>query len=99
VRFMTTKVTNTKPNPFRRYALAASKCKRLSGVALSTAQDEERDAIFDLAGSRTAEPKFIGKKQKITIDLQREGPWLDGRDVAMLDSIRRDLRRLSRRAA
>ena len=62
------------------------------------AQDEESDAIFDLAGFRTADPKTIAKKQKIAIDLQRERPWLDGRDLALLQSIRRDLQAMNRLA-
>jgi hypothetical protein len=57
------------------------------------------DAIFDLVDSRTVDPKDIAKKQKIAIDLATQGPWLDGRDVALLASIRRDVQSMNRRIA
>jgi hypothetical protein len=80
---------------WRRYQDARAKCRVLSGDKLNSAQDEERDAIFDLAASGTVDPKSIVKKQKIAIDLQREGPWLDGRDVRLLESIRRDVQAMA----
>jgi len=51
------------------------------------------------ADRRTGDVNHIAKKQKIAIDLQRERPWLDGRDLALLESIRRDVQALNRRAA
>jgi hypothetical protein len=96
---MTTQSTSTKSNPFRRYALAAARCKRLSGDSLSAAQDKEAEAISALTTYPTSVPKDIAKKVSIAIGLLPEGPWLDGRDVAMLESVERDLKALSRRTA
>jgi hypothetical protein len=81
---MTNLSTSTKSNPFRRYALAAAKCRRLSGAALGVAQDTERDAIKSIMATGTIPQKI----DALLAVLVEASGWNDGRDVRLAESIR-----------
>jgi len=81
----------------RRYHSARATATRTTGDALNDALDAERDAVFALADVEIADPQSIANRQEIAIDLQREGPWSNGRDVALLEANRRDVLALATR--
>jgi hypothetical protein len=88
---MTNLSTSTKSNPFRRYALAAARCKRLSGDALNKVLDDERDAIQAITASGT-----IAQKIDVLLAVLKEASaWTDGRDVRLARSIQRDMQAIA----
>ncbi len=97
-------MTSTTPTTFattwKRYAVVHAQCETLSGKALSKAQDAENAATDALIETRTGSPAEIAKKIDATEDYLRVGgnTWFDNRVERMLDSVKRDLRALARRA-
>jgi hypothetical protein len=92
------KIVHTTSDPFRAYATAHRKCLRLSGHPLNAAQDEERDALEAISQTPAPTLADIAAKIDLLISLMQTD-WTDSRDVRLLDSIRRDLQALERRAA
>ncbi len=91
----------TFPQIWNRYTDANSRCHALSGDALSTAQGDERDAIFELIDADSDDLDAVAKKLtalKAMLKLLGDS-WSDQREFKLLDSIKRDLRALARRAA
>jgi hypothetical protein len=82
-----------------RYRDAHLKCQRLSGDALNDALDVERDAVEALRATSTDAPSDVLKKvAALHAILTEASAWNDGRDVRLLQSIKRDLA-MSRRAS
>ena len=82
---------------WHRYANAHARCQTLSGATLASAQDQEREAIFQLANSRAVNLDDLGKKLdafKDLLDLLGHD-WSDQREHLLLDSIRRDVRAMA----
>jgi len=96
-------MSNSSPNTFdtswHRYATAHARCQTLSGATLGRAQDQEREAIFQLANSRAVNLDDLGKKLDALRDLLDllGHDWSDQREHLLLDSIRRDVRAMARR--
>jgi hypothetical protein len=95
-------MTNTTPTTFRtvweRYAAANARCLTLSGKPLSLAQDQERDAVFDLIDTPGRNPDDVAKKLDALKYLLDLGEWTDDREIKLLDSIRSDVRAMVERA-
>jgi len=74
------------------YRDAHRQCQVLSGDALSTARDEEVEALEALTRTPSECLGDIGDKLTVLQGLMQEGRWFDGRDFQLLDSIRRDVK-------
>jgi hypothetical protein len=96
-------MTNPAPATFNaswhRYTEAHARCQTLSGATLDSAQDQEREAIFQLSNSRAVNLNDLGKKLDALRDLLDllGHDWSDQREHLLLDSIRRDVRAMARR--
>jgi len=92
-------MTNPAPATFNaswhRYTEAHARCQTLSGATLGSAQEQEREAIFQLSNSRAVNLNDLGKKLDALRDLGHD--WSDRREHLLLDSIRRDVRAMARR--
>jgi hypothetical protein len=96
---MTNPTHTTFDDAWQRYSAANKKCLTLSGRRLSTAQDQERDAIFDLTDTPGRDLDDVAKKLDALKYLLDIGEWTDSRELLLLDSIMRDVHTLARRAA
>jgi hypothetical protein len=98
-------MTNPSPDTFdaswHRYAEAHARCQTLSGATLGSAQDQEREAISQLAKSRAINLDDLGKKLDALRDLLDllGHDWSDHREHLLLDSIRRDVWAMARGAS
>jgi hypothetical protein len=98
-------MTNPAPTTFdaswHRYADAHARCQTLSGATLGCAQDQEREAIFQLSNTLAANLDDLGKKLDALRDLLDllGHDWSDQREHMLLDSIRRDVQAMARMAA
>lgn len=89
----------TFPQIWNRYTDANSRFHALSGDGLSVAQDDERNAIFEMIGAESDDPDAVTKKLtalKAMLKLVGDS-WSDQREFKLIDSIKRDLRALARR--
>ena len=80
------------------YRNAHRRCEALSGAALDRAQDQEGEAIEALIKTPTVHLGEIGDKLAVVADLMQLGAWSDRREVRLLASARRDLKRALRLA-
>src|SRR5262245_33162993 len=98
-------MSSPSPNMFdaswHRYAAAHARCQTLSGATLGHAQDQEREAIFQLANCRAINLDELGKKLDALGDLLDllGHDWTDQREHLLLASIRRDVRAMAGRVA
>jgi hypothetical protein len=76
---------------FAKYRTAHKNCQKLSGGELDDALDAEAAALAELVQTRSATLGQIIQKICVLRDLMRT-EWSDGRDLALLQSIYRDLR-------
>ena len=74
------------------YREAQLLCQTLSGDALYAARDEATEALDVLTRTPSESLGDIGEKLKVLQGLMQEGRWFDGRDLQLLDSIRRDVK-------
>jgi hypothetical protein len=98
---MTALPNTTFPKIWNRYTDANSRCHALSGEALEAAMDDERDAIFAMIDADSDDLDAVIKKLtalKAMLKLLGDS-WSDQREFKLIDSIKRDLRALARRAA
>ena len=78
------------------YREARSQCQVATGDALDTAQDLEAVAVEGLINTPTTHLGEIGVKLAALDDLMEMSRWSDGRDVRLLASIQRDMKRVVR---
>ena len=90
------------PNEFDQAAVAyreaRSQCQVATGDALDTAQDLEVVAVEGLINTPTVHLGEIGDKLAALADLMQLGRWSDQRDVRLLASARKDLKRATKLA-
>ena len=70
--------------------------RSLSGDELAAAQDDEAIASEDLIAAPTVHLGEIGDKLAAVADMMELGAWSDRREVRLLKSIGRDLKRAAR---
>jgi hypothetical protein len=75
------------------YREARSQCEVATGDVLDTAQDLEAVAVEGLINTPTDHLGEIGVKLAALDDLMEMSRWSDRRDVRLLASIRKDLKR------
>jgi|SRR6478672_1854535 len=75
------------------YSEARSQCQVATDDALDTAQDLEAVAVEGLINTPSECLGDIGVKLAALDDLMEVSRWSDGRDVRLLNSIRKDMKR------